>query len=58
MENTVRYEIKTVKVKDLEITYNEMVTYNKSGEQTYDRENEMKNFIELYDLYKKENFES
>ncbi len=54
MKNTVRYEIKTVKVKDLEITYNEMVTYNESGEQIYDRENEMKNFIELYDLYKKE----
>ncbi len=43
---------KTVKVRDQDITFTEKIAYDENGEEVYQRETEIENYIKLYDIYK------
>lgn len=55
MNYIIKMENVKVKVKDLEINYDEKCAYDeKSGEEIFVREIEIENDIKLFDIYKKE----
>lgn len=55
MNYIIKIENVKVKVKDLEINYDEKSAYDeKSGEEVFVREIEIENDIKLFDIYKKE----
>lgn len=55
MNYMIKIENVKVKVKDLEINYDEKCAYDeKSGEEIFVREIEIENDIKLFDIYKKE----